>query len=72
VDFFSVLTPPFANAMAMIAAASMTHDSGFHMNPRNLKNLLSCRHQHSSKKHGGLKSKTILSNNQEEQNLGEP
>ncbi|BAS85830.1 Os03g0689350, partial [Oryza sativa Japonica Group] len=37
----SVLTPPLANAMAMIAAASMTHDSGFHMNPKNLRNLLS-------------------------------
>jgi hypothetical protein len=29
--------------MAMMAAASMTQDSGFHMNPRNLSSLLSCR-----------------------------
>jgi hypothetical protein len=33
---------PFANAIAMIAAASITHDRGFHMNPKNLRNLLSC------------------------------
>ncbi|BAT00424.1 Os07g0191250, partial [Oryza sativa Japonica Group] len=33
--------PPLARAMAMIAAASMTQDSGFHMNPKNFKNLLS-------------------------------
>jgi hypothetical protein len=37
------LPPPLARAMAMIAAASMTQDSGFHMN---LKNLLSCTHTH--------------------------
>jgi len=36
------LPPPFAKAMAMIAAASMTHDKGFHINPKNFKNLLSC------------------------------
>lgn len=36
------LTPPFANAMAMIAAASMTHERGFHMNPKNFRILLSC------------------------------
>jgi hypothetical protein len=30
--------------MAMTAAASMTQDSGFHMNPKNLKILLSCSH----------------------------
>jgi hypothetical protein len=40
------LTPPLARAMAMIAAASMTHDSGFHMNPKNFRNLLSCIHAH--------------------------
>lgn len=28
--------------MAMIAAASMTHDKGFHINPKNFKILLSC------------------------------
>ncbi|BAT18278.1 Os12g0638750 [Oryza sativa Japonica Group] len=38
--------PPFASAMAMIAAASMTHESGFHMNPKNLRNLLSCQCHH--------------------------
>ena len=27
--------------MAMIAAASITQDNGFHMNPKNFKNLLS-------------------------------
>ena len=31
--------------MAMIAAASMTQESGFHMNPKNLRILLSCDHQ---------------------------
>jgi acid phosphatase family membrane protein YuiD len=36
------LPSPFANAIAMIAAASITHDRGFHMNPKNLRNLLSC------------------------------
>jgi hypothetical protein len=34
-----------ARAMAIIAAASITQESGFHMNPRNLTNLLSCQHQ---------------------------
>ena len=29
--------------MAITAAASITHDSGFHMNPRNLSTLLSCK-----------------------------
>ena len=28
--------------MAMMAAASMTQDSEFHMKPRNLRTLLSC------------------------------
>ena len=36
------LPSPLAKAMAMIAAASITHESGFHMNPRNLRILLSC------------------------------
>ena len=40
----SALTPPLARAMAMMAAASMTQDSGFHMKPRNLRTLLSCKH----------------------------
>jgi hypothetical protein len=35
--------PPWARAIAMIAAASMTHESGFHMKPRNLRILLSCK-----------------------------
>ncbi|WVZ11052.1 hypothetical protein V8G54_015582, partial [Vigna mungo] len=35
------LPPPLANAMAMTAAASMTHESGFHIKPKNLRNLLS-------------------------------
>jgi len=34
-------TPPFANAMAMMAAASMTHERGFHIKPKNLSSLLS-------------------------------
>jgi hypothetical protein len=34
--------------MAMIAAASMTQESGFHMKPKNLRNLLSCGHQNPS------------------------
>jgi hypothetical protein len=37
------LTPPLAKAIAMIAAASITHESGFHINPKNFKNLLSCK-----------------------------
>jgi len=37
------LTPPLAKAMAMIAAASMTHERGFHINPKNFKTLLSCK-----------------------------
>lgn len=32
---------PLAKAMAMMAAASMTHESGFHINPKNLRILLS-------------------------------
>ena len=36
-----MLTPPLASAIAMMAAASITHERGFHMNPRNFKNLLS-------------------------------
>lgn len=50
VSRFLCLTPPLARAMAMIAAASMTQDSGFHMKPRNLRNLLSCGHQNPSYK----------------------
>jgi len=34
--------------MAMIAAASMTQESGFHIKPKNLRNLLSCGHQNPS------------------------
>ena len=33
------LTPPLAKAMAMIAAASMTQERGFHINPKNFKIL---------------------------------
>jgi hypothetical protein len=36
------LTPPCAIAMAMRAAASITHDKGFHINPKNFSILLSC------------------------------
>lgn len=36
------LPPPFAKAIAISAAASITHDNGFHMNPKNFSNLLSC------------------------------
>jgi hypothetical protein len=35
-------TPPLVMMIAMMAAASITHDKGFHMNPRNLRNLDSC------------------------------
>lgn len=38
-----ILTPPLASAIAMIAAASMTHERGFHIKPKNFKNLLSCK-----------------------------
>ncbi|KVH72628.1 hypothetical protein Ccrd_025584 [Cynara cardunculus var. scolymus] len=41
--------PPLASAIAIIAAASMTHDKGFHINPRNLRNLLSCVKQNKRK-----------------------
>ena len=37
------LTPPLASAIAMIAAASMTQERGFHIKPKNFKNLLSCK-----------------------------
>jgi len=40
------LTPPFARAMAIIAAASMTQDNGFHMNPKNLRILLCCENKY--------------------------
>jgi len=42
--------------MAMTAAISMTQDSGFHMNPRNLRILLSCTTHKTTKKfkHHGL------------------
>uniref|UniRef100_A0A2P2JF49 Plasma membrane ATPase 4-like n=1 Tax=Rhizophora mucronata TaxID=61149 RepID=A0A2P2JF49_RHIMU len=32
---------PFAKIMAIKAAASMTHDKGFHIKPKNLRTLLS-------------------------------
>jgi hypothetical protein len=35
-------TCPLANTIAINAAASMTHDNGFHIKPRNLRNLFSC------------------------------
>jgi hypothetical protein len=35
-------TPPFAKAMAMIAAASITQDRGFHIKPKNFRTLFSC------------------------------
>nr|CAB3469632.1 unnamed protein product [Digitaria exilis] len=35
------LPPPLARTMAMMAAISMTQESGFHMKPRNLSSLLS-------------------------------
>jgi hypothetical protein len=31
-----------ANTIAISAAASITHNNGFHIKPRNLRNLLSC------------------------------
>lgn len=37
------LPSPLAKAIAMIAAASITHERGFHMNPKNLRILLSCK-----------------------------
>lgn len=36
------VTPPFARAIAIMAAHSITHDRGFHIKPKNLRNLLSC------------------------------
>jgi hypothetical protein len=33
---------PLASTIAISAAASITHDNGFHMKPRNLRNLFSC------------------------------
>lgn len=43
-------TPPLAKAIAMIAAASITHERGFHINPKNFKNLLSCKSHNRSNK----------------------
>lgn len=37
-----VFTPPFAKAMAMMAAASITQDRGFHIKHKNFRNLFSC------------------------------
>jgi len=36
------ITSPLAKAMAIMAAASITHESGFHIKPRNFSNLFSC------------------------------
>lgn len=36
------LTPPLARTIAIIAAASITQDRGFHMKLRNFKSLFSC------------------------------
>lgn len=41
-----LLTPPLARTSAIIAAASITHDKGFHIKPRNFKNLFSCNKVH--------------------------
>lgn len=35
------LTPPLASTIAITAAASITHDKGFHIKLRNFKNLFS-------------------------------
>ena len=35
------LSLPLAKAMATTAAASITHDNGFHINPKNFRILLS-------------------------------
>jgi len=40
---FAQLTPPLASAIAIIAAASITQERGFHMNPKNFKNFISCK-----------------------------
>lgn len=40
-ESYMIDTPPWVRAMAMIAAASMTHDKGFHMKPKNFNILLS-------------------------------
>jgi hypothetical protein len=39
---YSLLTPPLARTIAIIAAASITHDNGFHIKLKNFKNLFSC------------------------------
>ena len=39
---YSILTPPLARTIAIIAAASITHDNGFHIKLKNFKNLFSC------------------------------
>jgi len=36
------LACPLANTIAINAAASITQDNGFHMKPKNLRNLFSC------------------------------
>ncbi len=39
------LACPLANTIAINAAASITQDNGFHMKPKNLRNLFSCNRQ---------------------------
>ena len=39
----------------MMAALSMTHESGFHMNPKNLSTLLSCHSSQANKREKKVK-----------------
>lgn len=52
-----------ARAIAIIAAASMTHDNGFHINPKNFKILLSCIQDNITEKRK-LDVKTTIKKNQ--------
>jgi hypothetical protein len=52
--------------IAMMAAASITHDKGFHMNPRNLRNFDSCTQE---KTNACEHKKTILLSEDEDSHI---
>lgn len=57
-------TPPLANAMAITAAISMTHDRGFHIKLNYFSNLLSCISQ--TKKKNTKKDECFLKHQEKE------
>lgn len=54
-----ILTPPCARPMAIIAAASITHDRGFHIKPKNFKILLSYSNYSINRKDQDMKNRKI-------------